>query len=286
MVYALITLYGYKDNIDNNIKMIAKQVDRVIVCDNSKKQSKIELPGNVEYLFNNNNLGISAAFNKVLKDNSRNWKSNDYILFFDQDTAIPEHHIKALINEFEHLKSDGINVGIIGPAYYDINEKQVKLTGRTRVSERSWNAEVLLTSSSLSTYENLHTINFWNDNLFLDLCDWDLVWRFKQAGYSCIITDISVIRHALGESVKRIGPIKAKESMPIREYYETRDCMKLMHKAYTPKNYKIRFVAQVTLRPILHLLLLPHKKERIKFIIQGFRDYLRGVDGEYCKESR
>lgn len=282
MITALVTLFNPDAKSIINISSIVQQADRTILCDNSSRsmESKFKLEKNVIYLFNNGNLGISNAFNKVLKEDSINWDDNDFVFFFDQDTVIPEGHLRKMVTIFETAERVGINIGCLGPAFINTSSgmketrymKKELMPHLSRVNE-------LITSSMLTRFGILRSISFWNEELFLDLCDWDLCWRVNEHGYICAMTDETIIFHSIGKGEVKAGIIKAKEGAPFREYYQTRDCLKLINKKYTPFNQKIRFVAQVTIRPILHLCLLPDKKERIQYIWKGVHDYIVGIDG-------
>ena len=98
-------------------------------------------------------------------------------------------------------------------------------------------------------------------------------------GRKCYMVNDLILLHTLGTGEKKIGLLRIKEGNPIREYYQTRDCLKLLTKSYTPLKYKIRFIIQVTLRPILHVLFLNDSFVRAGYIKKGFLDYLRGKDG-------
>ena len=43
---------------------------------------------------------------------------------------------------------------------------------------------------------------------------------------------------------------------------------------------RVRLLANVTVRPILHYMFLNEKKQRVKYIKKGFMDYHKGVHGE------
>lgn len=284
MITALVSVYGFTEQVYKNIKKIEKQVDRVIIADNSKNKSFFPFGEKIIYHFNNSNKGISKAFNEILKDNQFNWCDDDYVVFFDQDTEIPENHINILINNFLSIEKKGYKIGCIGPCYYNLSsKKKEKDIKHKKISEHLYMVEQMLTSSLLSRYGILRSIDFWNEALFLDLCDWDLCWRLNNKKYICILSDMTIINHKIGRGEVKIGFLKVKEGEPIREYYQTRDCIKLLNKSYTPFFYKIRFVMQLSIRPLIHVLVLSDKKERLNYIKMGFRDFRLNRCGEIEK---
>ena len=78
MISALVTVYNPKPENIANINRIAEQADRVFVCDNSSIDNSLMFTGSAQsiiYVPNRRNLGLPAAFNKVLK--GEYWSSNE-----------------------------------------------------------------------------------------------------------------------------------------------------------------------------------------------------------------
>ena len=89
-VVALVTVYNPNKNVVNNLKLLSEQVERIILCDNSVYDN-LEMFAEVKnsvYTTQYKNLGLTGAFNTVLKDSVYGWKDDDIIVFFDQDSRI------------------------------------------------------------------------------------------------------------------------------------------------------------------------------------------------------
>ncbi|MGN8738912.1 glycosyltransferase [Bilifractor sp. HCP3S3_D3] len=283
MISAIVTLYNPDESVVDHVKGFVTQTDRVILCDNSRDDHFEMFEGipSVIYTTVHKNLGLSGAFNRVLKDDKYGWKAEDYVIFFDQDSSIKEDHISTLVAEYKKLLKKKIKVGCLIPSIFNLSSNQYyqqaklqKLGGRTYVTD------AVQTSSMLTRYGVLRSIGFWNEDLFLDLCDWDLCWRMQSHSYKVCYTEKVTFSHRIGSKEVSAGVVRAKEGAPIREYYQTRDCLKLIGKKYTPAKYKARFIAQVTVRPILHLVMLPDKGARAHYISKGLHDYFRHINGE------
>lgn len=283
MITALITLYNpSKENL-KNINIISKQVNRVLLWDNSnsKTNTLIQTEENVYYLKEGKNLGLSKAFNTLLKNSQFGWEDDEFIIFFDQDSIVNENHVKNLIKIYKIIKNDDINIGCIGPGIFNKNSNTLELPKRKKqIIEGCYKVQSLITSSLLTTYSNLKDINFWNDNIFLDLADQDLCYRFKQANKHCYLTTNVVLNHAIGETSKKILCFHIRVSQPFREYYQLRDCLNIVSENYIPLDKKTRYLLRVIFRPIIHLLFLDHKKERLKFIKRGYIDFKKNYHGE------
>jgi len=281
-VISIVTLYYPKYKHIQNIKNIAKQSDFIAICDNSTVSNKVDCSciANARYFHNGKNNGLSKAFNIVLKDSSFDWNDDDYIIFFDQDSQIPSKHVEMLIAEYERLKGNSIEVGCLGPVYYDTSYGKEMLPRHfLKLNDRTMIVTSIVTTSLLCKYGDLKKVNFWNENIFLDLADWDLCWRMASHNMHICLTKESIIKHSVGCGNKKIGPFSLRVGSPFREYYQTRDCIYLLMKKYTPLKYKVRFFAMLTIRPLLHFVFLDRGWIRLKYVIKGICDYFRGVNG-------
>jgi len=283
MKVAIVTAYYPDVENKNNVEKIAEQVDKVIVCDNSPSDNGSIFCGEkVEYVFFGENLGLSAAFNKVLKDDKKSWSNDDYIVFFDQDSTIEPNHIDCLVGIYDELVQAGVKVGCLGPVYFDNSSGQVEIPKmKTPLLDKTYSVQSIITSSMVTTYGNLASIDFWNEEAFLDMADWDLCWRLLEAGMECCITERLILNHTLGQGEKKIGFFKLKVGSTIRDYYQTRDCLYLLKKKYTPLKYKCRFILMLTVRVVLRLLFLEDRKKRWHYIKRGFKDYSAKITGAY-----
>lgn len=293
MTAALITIYHPSDEVRRNVRCIAEQVDAVYLCDNGPVSNHTLFAGltdNIRYIFFGANLGISCAFNRILKDPDIAWQEEDYIFFFDQDSLIAPQHIREMLTEFACLKQAGLNVGCLGPAFFNTSSGHIERSkAASQLTDHTYSVSWIITSSMLCTYGTLRQIGFWNECLFLDMADWDLCWRMASAGKLCCQTEKVVLQHSIGSCEKKIGPLHLRVGHPYREYYQIRDCLYLFSQAYTPMKYRLRFIAMILIRSPLHLLFLESRKERLYYISRGFSDFFRGKKGSlehnYHKET-
>ena len=99
-----------------------------------------------------------------------------------------------------------------------------------------------------------------------------------------VMTKKSMLTHKVGDGSKKIGFITLDIGKPFREYYSTRDCIYLLRKKYIPLKYRIRFHLQLTVRPLLHLLFLENKEERVYYIKLGVKHAKKNINGCLKKE--
>lgn len=283
MIIALVTLYYPDEKNVQNIRKLETQVDKIFLCDNSEENNYNMFAGispKINYVADKINYGLSAAFNRVLE--KYHFNDEDYIIFFDQDSSIEEEHIKKMIVDYENLVEQGISVGCLGPAYFNCNSGTIELP---RLKKNFGNGicfvTSVITSSMLCKYGVLKDVGFWNEEMFLDLADWDLCWRMKLKGYQICLSQNVLLTHSLGESEKRCGKLRVREEVPVREYYQTRDSLYLLKKAYVPFKCRLRLLATIYIRPILHILFLDDTKTRIRYIKKAKKDYKDNIHGVF-----
>ncbi|MBQ9263677.1 MAG: glycosyltransferase [Clostridia bacterium] len=282
-ITAIVSLYHPSATHADHAALLAAQADRLILCDNSPDSHEALfsfLGDKAHYLPNRQNLGLSAAFNRVLKDERFAWQDDDFVIFFDQDSVVPEGHIEKLVDTYNRLAAQGHDLGCLGPVYFNTsNQREEVPIQKEMIDGENMQVSSIITTSMLCKYGALKQIGFWNEEVFLDMADWDVCWRFTAAGKEIILSYVSVLRHSVGEGKKKVGPIELRVGRPFREYYQTRDCLYLLKKKYVPFKFKARFVAMVTVRPILHVLFLEEKKQRLHYMLKGIHDYKKGFRG-------
>lgn len=283
MIKAIVTIYYPSSAVRENIERILNQVDVVWICDNSPKVDNRDLFENLDklnYVWFGENRGLSLAFNTILKDPAGQWEDDDYIVFFDQDSSVGPDHMRNLVKEYELLRGEGHAVGCLGPVFFNTSNGQIeKPRMRKYLNNTSYAVSSIITSSMLCKYGDIREIGFWNEDIFLDMADWDLCWRLQKGRKLSCMTEVTVLQHSLGVGEKKIGPFSLRVGKPFREYYQIRDCLYLFTKPYTPFKYRIRFLAMIFVRSPLHILFQDAKMDRLKYILKGLRDFIRRKHG-------
>lgn len=281
MIIALVTLYYPDLKVIENVKSIALQSDIVYLCDNSPHNNitmfdKIE---NVVYKFFNANLGLSAAFNMILRNGTFN--NDDFVIFFDQDSHIKREHIQLLIEEYQKLEKQKFEIGCLNPIYLDITSKKYIIpTYKKQISDKTFIVQENITSSMLCKFKTLKAVNFWNEDIFLDMSDYDLCWRLIKNKKLCFITKAVHFEHTIGENDYKILFTHLREGKPFRLYYQIRDGLKLFFKEYVPMQFRLRFIMKLTLKQMLNLIFLKHKQEYINYYFKGIIDWIKHKKGE------
>lgn len=281
-VIAIMTVYHPTQIHVRNARLIMEQVDCLFVFDNSSVDSGAFFSDlkKCTYTCRNKNIGLSRAFNYVLKTFSNSISEDAVVLFFDQDTVIPENHISKLYGEFKALRNLGEPVGAIGPVYIDASDGKTRFPKHCKwLTRESVRVRTLITSSMLCEYSTLKEIGFWNEKIFLDMADWDLCWRFRRHGYSCCMTQASEICHAVGELRRESTMPQIIIWKPFRLYYQVRDFLRICEEKHAPFFERLYIFCEIAARAIYQILFFQDRKERLIYICLGVKDFFRGYAG-------
>ena len=281
MKKAILTIYNPASDVVDNVKKIACQVDYVYLSDNSSVDnfSLFKEISNVKYFHNDCNLGISCAFNKILK-NTNSFLCDDYIIFFDQDSNIEVGFIDKLISIYEYLESKNINIGCLGPAFVNTINNDTTLTHYKKCTEDNiYSVRSIITSSMLIKYSTLQKIDFWDESIFLDVADYAVCMKLKYHSLKCILTSRLIFQHTLGDCIEN----NCIKENPIREYYRSRDILKLILRKYVSFRYKCIYLYIFVKKILINLFYLKNKKEIIMYNLYGIIDFFKGKNGEFIK---
>lgn len=279
-IIAVVVTYNPNMNqLILNLKKIGKEVEKIIICNNSIYNLEFN-EKNIEILNFGKNLGIARAQNIGMEKAFR--EGGDYVIQFDQDSTMNEGMIYKLVQNYETLLRKGKKEGIIGPLEYDRDtfEKE-KVKKRKEVIKGIYEVDEIISSGTLISKkiykENGKLLEEW----FIDLVDFEYCWRIKKAGYK-IYKDTTVgLAHKIGQGkIKSKLGIKIQLWTPFRQYYEFRNRLYSLRISYTPLIWKVKTVFVLLGKYIIYPLILKDGKERKKFMNQGIKDFILNKTGE------
>lgn len=250
-VLGIVVLYNPNlERFQESLLQVAKQVDKVILIDNSFQriaptffQSVGEMVSEkIEYVFNNSNWGVAKAQNFGLK-----WacsRQADFVIIFDQDSRPDDGMVDQLVADYCTLVKNGHRISAIGPN--PINQETDKQY-RPRLRSRKCfvglpevlNVSEIISSGSLIPVSVIPLVGYMDENLFIDGVDHEWCWRAGRIGYTCAISTRTKLQHMLGEGDRKIFGIRVAISSPVRVYYQYRNYFYLARKSYVPNYWKI-----------------------------------------------
>lgn len=281
-VIAIATLFNPDDSCVVNMMEIAKQSTWLYIYDNSYCDHKYKFidMDNIKYYHSGNNLGLSKAFNFILNEITDQSEDDKYIIFFDQDTRIHPSHINRLCDEYARLIECNENVGILAPIYIEEENSVKQIPKKYQIlNSNSIRVKQVITSSMLTKLSVLKSLGGWNGDIFLDMADWDLCWRARYHGYTCVLTNASYINHKVGKNMKKtiFGWMNIWE--PYRSYYQLREIIKNLFLNYVPYNERIVIFFRCIINNILSVIMEKNKIKRIKYMLHGIVDAIQGYNG-------
>lgn len=243
MVAGILVLYNpNKGLLRKVLDSLTNQVEYIYISDNSDvNHSEIfENIDKVKYVWNGCNIGIAKAQN-----NGVAWSRKigaTCVLFLDQDSILEKNLVTHLLETIRELEAQGIQVGAVGPTLFNrFQEKDLKGTFRKGKSIFKDVREVqeLISSASLIPLKNFETVGLFEDNLFIDVVDFEWCWRAAFYHDLRFFRDSGVrLNHAQGEGDKFVLFVRISVSAPIRMFYQYRNYIMLLSRIYVPSYWK------------------------------------------------
>lgn len=282
-VAAIIVLYN--DNTDGaieNVYRLSTLVDCVYLIDNSSKtyaNTFSNIAKCVHYIPQFRNKGIAAAQNIGIHNALE--QNTDYILFADPDSQIPENAVKRLMEVYQNLNRQGVNVGGVGSVAIDgYSKKTIPLTANflrklmlKGNKEELLEVSYLMNSISLIPTKLFQEVGGMDSSLFIDGVDSEWCWRATNLTNARFFVDPQVkITHHLGIGDKSVGYRKLSIGVPFRLYYQFRNYCWFFRKRYVPRRWiaynGFKYLVKIFYYPIM----VKPRKAYLKNIFRGIRD--------------
>jgi len=275
-VSATVILYNPEDEIFDNILSYAKDVDNLIVVDNSTTHNdnlikRLEEFNNLIYINNNANLGIATALNigcdKAIE------KESDWILTMDQDSRFInfKHYKECLL----HLE-DKDNTALLCANTNWSEEKGIPNNPSFENKEQF----TAITSANFLNLKLFEQIGRFEDKLFIDLVDYDYCLRVQVKNFKILYFKDALVQHSLGAVFKRKNLITRKirtkvEHNPQRVYYFARNYL------YTAKMYGKRFPKEIGMLKTINILFVHEVTKIILYEDDKFKKLYAKLLGLY-----
>ena len=272
-VPGVVVLYNPTTDDLININSYIDYVDKLYVVDNSERRLEKELPEKVEYIFNNENLGIAKALNigveKATKDGYK------WLLTLDQDTTLN----KKIFEEISKVikEQDTSNIGIITPWH------KTKLDKEKESNDIDYPLDVM-TSGNFVNLDIVNKIGGFKEEFFIDGIDIEFCLRLKKYNYKIMRLNYIEIEHNLGniEYHKLFGRNwMCTNHNYIRNYYMSRNYryIKREYRSIAPEFCD----TLVKYKSIMFKIIMFEKDKyrKIRNIFRGIIDYKKGVTGKY-----
>ncbi len=272
-IAGVVVLYNPDDGYIDNIKTYLDDIDLLYVIDNSDCKNEIPESKKINYIFNNENIGVAKALNmacsKAIKE-KYNW-----ILTMDQDTKFKSgviNRMKDYIKNNDYSK-DGILVPWHNTKLDIIKSKDVI----------DYPLQVM-TSGNLVNLNIYKEIGGYNEDFFIDGIDIEYCLRLKKHGYRIVRFNDVEIDHDLGdiEYHRFLGKtFLCTNHNYLRQYYIARNYRYIRKEYYDIAPEYCEVLTHLKLRIFRIIMFEKDKYRKIRNIFRGVKDYKKGIIGKY-----
>lgn len=241
------------------ITTLTKQLDvslEIIVVDNASQDSSVELlknqlPRDVVFIQNDENLGFGCANNLAVRK-----ACGDFILLLNPDTQINDMHaIRKLVDRLDKH----VNLGLLAPAVQEPRKNKVviprysypsssQLSYTKKLSNLPGKIAWVLGACMLVKRDVYQQISGFDEDFFLYGEDVDICLRLRLAGYEIGYADDILITHISGAS--EIGAASLDKWLRKRrgiflfykKHYDVRDQLIIAKKAIFKSKWYLLFL--------------------------------------------
>lgn len=286
---ACVVLYNPSSEVIENIATYADKVNHFIVIDNSdtKQPAIIEALKNIYpnmiYIDHHGNLGIATALN-IACDTAIAQGSN-WILTMDQDSKfINFENYLTCLNTIPNLS----NTALLATNPGRFNNDQI----HNNLPDCTYEEEfIVITSGNFLNLKLFNTIGRFDDNLFIDVVDYDYCAKVRLAGYKTLLFKNILLEHQLGVLHKRKNLLTRKikykrEHSPQRAYYIARNSLYLARKygKLLPQEFSLLKVLNIVFVHDVTKILL-YEDQKYKKIAAKFLGAYHFMIGKYGKHT-
>ncbi|MDD4855874.1 MAG: glycosyltransferase [Sulfuricurvum sp.] len=287
-ISACVVLYNPTLEVIENVATYADKVDHFIVVDNSDTQQHeiIEtlksIYSNLIYIDNRGNLGIATALN--IACDCAIAQNSDWILTMDQDSKFInfQDYLHCL-----HSLDQQSDIALLAPNTGRFSPEEIGKNAHDCTFEEHF---IVITSGNFLNLNLFNSIGRFDDNLFIDVVDYDYCAKVKLAGYKTLLFKNILLEHQLGVLHKRknllTGKIKYKtEHSPQRAYYIARNYLYLARKyrKSLPQEFALLKVINIVfIHDVTKILLYEDQKcKKISAKFLGAYHFMIGKYGKY-----
>ncbi len=285
------------------VEAVRSQVAHIVVVDNgtgaacSGALDAVE-PRVSEVIRLGVNRGIGYAHNVGIR-----WaaaRGTSHVLLLDQDSEPSADMVARLLAAEAAMLARGERVGAVGPAYRDPKVGRTwpfYAFGRFGVIERHCRGgcgedghivpcDLLITSGALVRRAVLDETGPLCEEFFLEHVDTEWSLRARFHGFRLFGDCSATMTHSLGESVTRL-PVTGRRvqlHQAYRYYYAFRNSVLLWRTPYAVLPWKMNELKRLVFRMAALGLLVPGRRERLRMMVLGLRDGLRGRTGRLTRD--
>ena len=271
-ICAVVITYNPGDDFLKNISAISKQVNQIIIIDNSSANKNFireirRMHPSIILVENATNIGIAGALNIGVKTAIR--LQFHWALQLDQDSLLNANMIEVVCKTF--LSTDLSRTAMIGVNYSNGGKNMLK-NSRKEIIEVS----TLITSGSFINTEVFVKAGDYRSDFFIDAVDFEYSLRLRKQQYQLLLVTQPLMSHAIGElKTLNLGLFKLHSTNhnALRRYYRARNTMLLTRMYFTSfPGWILKYLFFFMLSILLIILVDNNKGDKLKSILKGLKD--------------
>lgn len=281
-IYAIVITYR-PGELSGLLGPLAEQCERTIIVDNTPggaDLARVAQAHGAELITLGENVGIAAAQNigieRALDDGA------EAVILFDQDSTPSKRMVSRLA---EHLQGDVAAVGPVPREGDDVLVYTDHTFGPKRaekIGAEPLEVSFLLASGELISARALRRVGLMNAAWFIDHIDLEWGMRARRAGFRLLAIPAAPLDHRLGDrTVKVPGRRVFHVHAPIRNYYLTRNTIRLIGSDLLPLPWRIRYIYWIARFAAVNILINPDRALRARYFARATCDGLRGRLGRF-----
>lgn len=295
LVGAVVVTYNpEKTRFKQLLDAALPQVAQLIIVDNGSNEACLDwlrlLPhaNKLRLIELGQNLGIAAAQNVGISAIRELWLG--YVLLFDHDSIPAGDMVSRLLSELQKKERANIQVGAVGPRYYDVRQDNpppfIEIRGCKVIRKGCSEAEpvvpvsYLIASGSLTSMKTLAAVGDMREDLFIDYVDIEWGLRAASMGYQSFGVCNALMEHDLGDAPLTFMGKSIPNHSPLRHYYLFRNAVWLYRQPYLPLQWKLGDGGRLLLKYGFYSLFGTPRLKQIKMMTLGLWHGLCGRVGK------
>lgn len=236
------------------------------------------------------NRGIGGAQNAGIAIARQRGAS--HVLLLDHDSLPEAQMVARLRAAIDNAPASQQPVGAVGPRFVDERQRDSispfrRLVGIRRLhcrcesEDQLLDVEHVIASGCLIPLAVLDQVGDMDAGLFIDYVDIEWCLRAQHHGFHILGACAARMVHNLGENPIRILGRNLPNHSPLRNYYLFRNALLLYRMPHISWQWKLMDARISFLRIGLYLATMKPRLPRLRMILRGLRDGLRGRTGPF-----
>lgn len=293
-VWAVLVTYNPDlPTLQGLVAALLGQVEQVMLIDNGSANAAAlaaacrDTPRlSCQYLAEN--AGIAHAQNLGWRAAAQG--GADYVIFFDQDSAVPATLVDALHAAFVSLAATQ-RLAATAPVFQDVRHGffyPLIALGRWGLRRRivpdgtetaPFPISMAISSGTFTSVAALHAIGPLRDDFFIDYVDTEWCLRAGSLGYALYAVPAARMLHSIGDRSVRFFKWRLVSHAPFRRYYRVRNGFFMLRLHHVPLLLGLREITINSAMQLIFMLTGSSKLANLKAYLAGVRDGLGPFQG-------